>query len=131
MTNLVIIGHGGYGSAMRNTLEMLLGQTEGVLYVDFNREDDLQTLIGKIEATVALCEGELLFACDIAGGSPFRQCAVKCIGKPNWMTVAGLNIAACAELTYNLELPVGELIELGMEVTRSTMLRFPEKLIGE
>ena len=127
MTNLIIIGHGGFGSAIKNTLGMLLGETEGVLYVDFNKEDDLQILIGKIDDAAAQCGGEILFACDVAGGSPFRQCAIKCIDKPGWMAVAGLNVAAYSELVYNLDMPVEELLELGMEVTLSTVVRFPEK----
>jgi len=128
MTNLIIVGHGGFGSAVKNVLSMLYGETEGVFYVDFNKEDDLQTLIGKIETAAALCDGGLLFACDVAGGSPFRQCAIKCIDRPDRMAVAGLNIAAYAEIINNLELPVEELLELGMEVTHSTIVRFPEKM---
>ena len=130
MTSLIIIGHGGFGTAVKNALGMLLGETEGVIYVDFNKEDDLQTLIGKIDNAVALCNDEILFACDIAGGSPFRQCAIKCIEKPGWRAVAGLNISAFSELVYNLDMPVEELLELGMEVTHSTVARFPEKRDG-
>ena len=126
MTNLIIIGHGGYGSAIKNTLGMLLGETEGVIYVDFNKEEDLQTLIGKIDDAAALCDGEALFACDVAGGSPFRQCAIKCIDGQGKMAVAGLNVAAYCEMVYNLDLPVDELLELGIEVTHSTVARFPD-----
>jgi PTS system N-acetylgalactosamine-specific IIA component len=126
MTNLIVIGHGGFGSAIRNALGMLVGETEGVIYVDFNKEDDLQILIGKIDGAIAQCGGDILFACDIAGGSPFRQCAIKCIDKAGWMAVAGLNVSAYSELVYNLDMPVAELLELGMEVTRSTVMRFPE-----
>lgn len=127
MTNLIIIGHGGFGSAVKNSLGMLLGETEGVVYIDFNKEDDLQILIGKIDGAASQCEGNILFACDISGGSPFRQCAIKCIDKPGWMAVAGLNMSAYSEMVYNLDLPVDELLELGMEVTHSTVARFPEK----
>ena len=130
MTNLIVIGHGGFGTAIKNTLAMLLGETEGVEYVDFNKEDDLQILIEKIDGAAARFGGDILFACDVAGGSPFRQCALKCIGKPGWMAVAGLNVSAYSELVYNLDMPVGELLELGMEVTHSTVMRFPEKKEG-
>lgn len=127
MTNLIVIGHGGFGTAIKNALGMLIGETEGVVYVDFNKEDDLQTLIERIDAAAALCDGEILFACDIAGGSPFRQCAMKCIDKQGWMAVAGLNVSAYSEMVYNLDMPVEELLELGMEVTHATVARFPDK----
>lgn len=127
MTKLVIVGHGGYGTAIKNTLAMLLGDTEGVLYLDFGPKDDINTLAQKLKDAAEGDGGEVLFACDLAGGSPFRQSAMLCLERPGTMAVAGLNVAAYAEMVNNLELPAEELLELGIEVTRSTILRFPEK----
>ena len=42
MTKVVVLGHGGYGSAMRRNIEMLSGEQEDVYYVDFNEEDDAE-----------------------------------------------------------------------------------------
>ena len=127
MTNLIILGHGGYGTAVKNTLAVLLGETDGVLYIDFNKEDDLQALIEKIDGAVDQCTGDILFACDIAGGSPFRQCAMRCIDRGDRRAAAGLNIAAYAEMVFNLKLPVEELLELALQSARRSIVRFPEK----
>ena len=49
MTKVVVLGHGGYGSAMRRNIEMLAGVQEDYYYVDFNEEDDQETLKGRWE----------------------------------------------------------------------------------
>lgn len=127
MAALVIVGHGGYGTAIGQALEMLMGPAEGVTYLNFTAQDDINTLAASLRQAAALYEGEVLFACDLAGGSPFRQAAMLCLERPGAMAVAGLNMAAYAEMVNNLELPAEELLELGIEVTQSTILRFPEK----
>lgn len=129
LSRLIIVGHGGYGTAMKNTLAMLVGETPGIVYVDFNLEDDLNTLIAKLQDALASCgDDEVLFACDVAGGSPFRQCAVLCLRAPGrYFAIAGLNVATYAEMAYNLELSAAELLELAEETARMTVARFPEK----
>lgn len=125
MTDVIVIGHGGYGTAVKNVLGMLMGAPAGMLFVDFNQEDDLNVLTRKIEEALSQCGADVLFACDIAGGSPFRQCAMRCLERPGCVAVAGLNVAAIAEMSFQLTLPPGELAELAMEATRSSVMRFP------
>lgn len=129
MTRLVIAGHGNYGTAMAATMAMLMGESDGVAMVDFGPDDDINTLTAKIEAA-ADYDGEVLFACDLAGGSPFRQSAMLCTRRPKTFAVAGLNVAAYVEMVNNLEMPAEELMELGIEVAQETILRFPEKSNG-
>ncbi len=127
MTGLVIVGHGSYGTAIHAALAMLMGENEGVTYIDFGPGDDINTLAAKLEEAAGQYAGEVLFACDLAGGSPFRQAAVLCTRRPGTFAVAGLNMAAYAEMLNNLDMGAEELLELGVEVTQSTILRFPEK----
>lgn len=128
MAKVIIVGHGGYGTAVKNCLGMLLGETPGMFYVDFNREDNLESLNKKLSEATELCgEDRILFACDLTGGSPFKQCAVICAEKPGHVTVAGLNMAAYAEMVYNLDLSVDELADMAVEATHMSILRFPEK----
>ena len=127
MTRVIIIGHGGYGSAVRRNLNMLVGEIEDFFYVDFDEKDDLVTLRGKVWDVLDGFGGEdVLFACDLAG-SPFREVAVICSEHPNYCAVAGLNTAAYSEMSFNLELSASELCDLGCEVAASSILRYPVK----
>ncbi len=129
MTNVIVIGHGGYGTAMKNNLAMLVGELEGFRYIDFNPEDSLDILKGRMdEALAQVDEGaDVLFACDVAGGSPFRTAATMCLEHPGWAVVAGINTSAYSEVSFNLELSALELAEMACDVARETILMFPAK----
>lgn len=128
MTKIIVVGHGGYGTAVKNNLGMIVGETEGFLYVDFDLTDDINILEDKLKVAVKSCgDDEILFACDIAGGSPFRQSAMLCVEEPRYRAVAGLNTAAFAEMVYNLELSADELANMAVDVTKSSVMRFPEQ----
>lgn len=127
MTSVVILGHGGYGTAMQRNLAMLIGELEDYRYIDFNEQDDLEILRGKIaDALVSVGENDVLFCCDVAGGSPFREAAIICAEHPNFCCVAGVNTSAYTELSFNLEMSAFELADMAMEVAKATMIRFPE-----
>ena len=121
MTKVIILGHGGYGSAMKRNLAMLIGEMEDYYYIDFNEQDDLSILQGKIGEALSKAD-----CCDVAGGSPFREAASICAEHPNYCCVAGVNTSAYTELSFNLELTASELADMAIEVAKATMLRFPE-----
>ena len=128
MSKVIVLGHGGYATAVKRNLAMLVGEIEGFYYVDFNEEDSLDILKGNIEAALREAgEEEILFACDLAGGSPFRTAAVMCTEHPGWAVVAGVNVSAYSEMSFNLELPAAELAEMACDVARETIMMFPPK----
>jgi len=133
MSRLVIAGHGGYGTAMKKTLSMLVGETPEIVYVDFDMDDDLNSLIAKLHGALESCgDDEVLLACDVAGGSPFRQCAILCLEAPGKrFAVAGLNVSAYCEMAYNLELSAAGLLELAEETAHATIMHFPQDPVGE
>lgn len=129
MTNVVILGHGGYGTATRRNMNMLVGAPESFRFIDFDEQDDLNILKEKINATLEElgADAKILFACDLTGGSPFREAAALCAQHEGWATVAGLNAAAYAEMTFNLELDPSALGELAMETAKLSIMMFPGK----
>ena len=42
------------------------------------------------------------FACDLTGGSPFRQACLLAVEHPNMVVVAGLNTSGFADIAYML-----------------------------
>ena len=125
MTTVIILGHGGYASAVRRNLSMLVGEPQDFRYVDFNEQDDLNILRENIAAALEGIAGDVLFACDLAGGSPFRESAALCIDKPERAVVAGLNTSAYAEITLNTELSAKELAKMAIDVAKDTIMMFP------
>ncbi len=129
MTNVVVLGHGGYGTATERNLNMLVGAPEAFRFIDFNEQDDLSVLQQKIAAALLDLgsEARVLFACDLTGGSPFRETAALCLEHESWAVVAGLNAAAYAEMTFNLDLEPHELAEMAAETARQSIMIFPQK----
>ncbi len=126
MAKVIVTGHGGYATAVRRSLAMLTGQTEGMFFVDFNEGDDLDTLIAALQAAAEEAGGEdLLFCCDLTGGSPFRQSAILCTQHSDWVTVAGINNSAYTELVFDLDRPAAALASQTIETTKNTVACFP------
>ena len=125
MTKVVVLGHGGYGTAIKNNLAMLLGELEGFYYIDFNPEhnvDDLNEEIHKIISDDL--DQDVLFACDLTGGSPFRQACLLAVEHPSFVVVAGLNTSGYAEIAYALDLKPMELAEMAMTASKESISVF-------
>lgn len=128
MTQIIVLGHGGYGTAVKNNLSMLLGSPEGFHFIDFNPEDNLDILRERIMDTIALIGNDpILFACDLTGGSPFREASIITYSNPAYACVGGLNTAGYSELVYNLSLPAFELANLAIEASKEAMMVFHQE----
>lgn len=126
MTKVIIMGHGGYGSAFERSLKMLVGELEGFSFVDFNEEDDLSILKNKINEAIKEVNGEeILFCADLTGGSPFNVAAMMCTDNPNYVCVAGLNTTSYAEISFNLDMTVKELAKLAIDTAKASVNSFP------
>lgn len=129
MTKVIVTGHGGYGTAIQRNLGMLLGETPGFRYVDFNLEDTIDSLKANLkDAMEQFGNDEILIACDLVGGSPFKQAAMIAMENPHCIVVGGLNTAAYAEIAYMLDYSVSELADLAIRSVNNSVGRFPEKL---
>ena len=66
MSKVIVTGHGGYATAMRRNLAMLVGELEGFYFVDFNEEDSLDILQDHLDQVLAQFspEEEVLFSGD-------------------------------------------------------------------
>lgn len=126
MTQVVVTGHGGYASAVKRNLSMLTGEPEGFLFVDFNEQDDLETLKGNLmDVMQKIGSDDVLFVCDLAGGSPFREAAYLCTTCDRYAVVAGINTSAFTEITFNRQLCARQLAQLAAEVTVQSVLVYP------
>lgn len=129
MTHVIVIGHGGYGSAIKRNLGMLLGEAKNYHYIDFNETDSTEILQEKMNAVLAeVGEEDVLFCCDLIAGTPFREAAMVCVNHPTYSCVAGLNTSAYAEMTFHLDETPAALGAMGCEVAKEGIVQFPENM---
>ena len=101
MVGLLITGHGHFATGLGSSLKLITGNTENIVYVDFEADHSTDTLTENINKgldELKDCDGVLVL-CDLAGGSPFKS-AVECkVARPDQAieVLAGSNLPMLIE----------------------------------
>ncbi|WML33840.1 PTS galactosamine/N-acetylgalactosamine transporter subunit IIA [Clostridium sp. OS1-26] len=127
MIGIVVSGHGNFASGIMSSLELIAGKQENVIGVDFTIKDNIESLQSKLENAakeLSGCEG-ILFLTDIAGGSPFRTCALLCQELKNSRVVAGTNVGMILEISLSREgISIEELKNMALQSGISAVKAF-------
>lgn len=123
---IVLIGHGYYATGIESTIKLIVGPTIGVNYIDFLEKDSSETLMAKIvKAVEENKENNIIFICDILGGTPFNTAVKVSLANEGIVVVAGCNMSAIIEgimLKDSVELE--ELTDQLIEKTKSSVCKF-------
>ncbi len=101
MVGLLITGHGHFATGLGSSLRLITGNTENIVYVDFEESHSTDTLtenLNKALDELKNCDGVLVLS-DLAGGSPFKS-AVECkVARPDQEieVLAGSNLPMLIE----------------------------------
>ena len=101
MVGLLITGHGHFATGLGSSLKLITGNTENIVYVDFEADLSTDTLTENINKgldELKDCDGVLVLS-DLAGGSPFKS-AVECkVARPDQAieVLAGSNLPMLIE----------------------------------
>lgn len=102
MRNILITGHGNYATGIKNSLELLSGEHEDIIAVDFKEDMDENTLKRKMRATIQSFEdSDFLVLCDILGGTPFKAAAELANKNEKIEVVVGCNVGAILEYLFD------------------------------
>lgn len=125
-TNMIIVGHGNYGTGVESSIKLLAGHNEGVQFIDFLEEDTDITLKEKISKAIAENEeSQTLFVCDILGGTPFKVCVELSVDKESMEVTAGCNIGAILEAVLLKDtMEIEELANGIVKGTKETVVKF-------
>ena len=101
MVGLLITGHGHFATGLGSSLKLITGNTDNIVYVDFEADHSTDTLTENINKgldELKDCDGVLVLS-DLAGGSPFKS-AVECkVARPDQAieVLAGSNLPMLIE----------------------------------
>ena len=101
MVGLLITGHGHFATGLGSSLKLITGNTENIVYVDFEADHSTDTLTENINKgldELKDCDGVLVLS-DLAGGSPFKS-SVECkVARPDQAieVLAGSNLPMLIE----------------------------------
>lgn len=128
MTQIVLCGHGHYGTSTLESIHMLAGNVDSYSAVDFTKEMDMNQLQAEIEKLLHAFKDEtILFICDIANGTPFKICCMETMMHANVYVLAGVNLAAILETVFGDKDDVHALISTMENVTKESILIYPKK----
>lgn len=128
MTEIIVIGHGGYGEGVRTNLEMVTGVPENMHFLNFTKDQDRAELETHLDGLLEELAGkEVLFCCDLPGATPFQVAAIRTASNgEKYRTVVGLNQMAYMELAMDSSGTVVELAKRAVETTKESVTEFPQ-----
>lgn len=126
---MVLMGHGHYATGSESTIRLIVGQTEDVYYIDFVEEDSSEDLMQKAMKVVEdNSSNNIVFLCDIIGGTPFNTAVKLSLENENIRVVAGCNMSAIIEnIIIKDSLDVDTLVDELVNKTKVTVSSFTLK----
>lgn len=124
--SLVITGHGRYGTMIKGSIEFLAGGNDEIEYIDFTEDDNDVTLKEKMKETIDKHkEDNVLFICDILGGTPFKCAAELSIENENLEVIAGCNVSSIIEAIFQKDsMGISELADFIVDSSQKSTGRF-------
>lgn len=130
---IILSGHGHYATGLQSSIELLAGKNQDMFFVDFTAEDTDVTLKEKMLKVLAENkEAEVLFVCDILGGTPFKTAAEIANSQDKMEVVAGCNVGSIIESIFLKDtMTIGELAQSIVDASKQSTMKFNKVIIGE
>lgn len=130
---IAVSGHGNFASGLQSSIELLAGKNEDVYFIDFAVNDTDITLKEKFNSILSENpDSQVLFVCDILGGTPFKTAAEVANDNDNIEVVTGCNVGSIIEVILRRDMvPLGQLAEDIINSSRKSTVRFKKVVISE
>ena len=108
---IIITGHNHFASGILSSLTMIAGTKDNVYAVDFLSDDNDLSLEGKFNKIIdENKDSEILFVCDLMGGTPFKVASKLAFTNDNYEVVTGINLGGLIDTSMKLDkMSIGEL----------------------
>ena len=129
MLGLVVTGHGDFASGLQSSLRLIAGDKENMCFVDFEQQDTVEDLAGKLSTAIDSLSGMdgILFLCDLTGGSPFKTAVELSVQNEKAMEViGGANLPMVIELSMAKDFidSLETLTSMGLSTGKDSIVQF-------
>ena len=123
MIGIIVTGHGSFASGLESNLNLIVGNVDNIIAIDFEKEDSPDSLESKIDNAIkklSNCSGIIIFT-DLLNGTPFNVAVKKVMSNHKTRLVYGINAAMLLELSTKISFSdslddmVSEAIETGKQ----------------
>lgn len=101
MYGLIISGHGKFASGLKSNIELISGEKENIIAIDFDGTKSLEELENDMLNAVQSLQNykKIIFLVDLKGGSPFNVSYKVQKSNDNIYLFAGVNVPTVLELS--------------------------------
>lgn len=105
MTEVILVAHGKLAIELKNSLNMIFGETPQFHAVSFLPNEGFDTVKGKIEALLPELGEQILIMTDIFGGTPFNAACAVAMGAEGKAieVISGMSMPLALEAVVLLE----------------------------
>lgn len=127
MIGFLITGHGNFASGILSSIKVIAGEQPCTIAVDFNESDSSELLTENIEQSIKElnCNSIICF-CDIAGGSPYRTCALL-TSKFSLSVISGANMPMILSCLFERENSIEIVEELAIKSGIESIFKYETK----
>ena len=101
---IIITGHNNFASGILSSLTMIAGSKDNIYAVDFLSNDNDDTLEDKFNKIINdNKDKEILFVCDLMGGTPFKVASKLAFTNDSYEVVTGINLGGLIDTFMKLD----------------------------
>ena len=101
MNIIIVTGHGGYAKGMEGAYTMLAGSKSSIHFIDYLKNETEEELMKKYMPIIK--DNDVLFMCDLIGGTPFKVAAKLYATRSNIQIVTGVNVGALIDTSMKMD----------------------------
>nr|WP_317331976.1 PTS sugar transporter subunit IIA [uncultured Romboutsia sp.] len=101
---LIITGHGNFGSGLKTSLDLIVGNFNFVKPVDFTEDKSPEYLKAEIENIIKETDKKIYIFTDLVGGTPFKVSSELTLEHSNVEVFCGTNLPMLVEATMMMSL---------------------------
>ena len=101
---IIITGHNNFASGILSSLNMIAGVKDNIYAVDFLSTDNDTSLEDKFKKIINdNKDREILFTCDLMGGTPFKVASKLAFTSDSYEVVTGINLGGLIDTSMKLD----------------------------
>lgn len=96
---IIITGHGKFGSGLKTSLDLIVGNYDFVKTVDFTEDKSPESIKEEIKTFAHEAEDNIYLFTDLVGGTPFKVSCELALDNSNVEVFSGTNLPMLVEAT--------------------------------
>lgn len=96
---LIITGHGNFGSGMKSSLDIIVGNYDFIKVIDFEEGKSPEELKKELKYMCDNSDDRVFIFTDLLGGTPFKVSSELKLENENIDVICGTNLAMLVETT--------------------------------